>query len=244
VNLLSITRARRGAGAIVAAAIALTCPAAVASAHIQVAPKVVAPDDPVKFTVLIPGERQAQTTRVDLKMPSGLLPFSYEDTPGWTRHLVKASNGGVDHISWTGHLAHDGFVEFSFLAGTPEQPGQLVWKAVQTYSDGTIVRWIGAPNSEQPAPVTQVVAGAPRQNAGGEGASATPASAAATEATVTSSASRPSSAFAGSRSGRADWVARGLAAVALLALVALATIARRSERRMSPSDDAKRSQER
>ena len=151
-----------------ALALLLVAPAA-AQAHIQVTPTVVAPDDPVKFTVLVPGEKTAQTTRVALKMPAGLLPFSYEDPPGWKRTLVKASNGGVDQVVWTGRLAADGFVEFSFLAGTPEKPGSLTWKALQTYSDGSVVRWIGAPDSEQPAPVTQVVGGAPKQNAGGEG---------------------------------------------------------------------------
>ena len=152
--------------ALVGAAL-LAAPAA-ASAHIQVNPKVVAPNDAVKFTVLVPGERSDQTVKVDLKLPSGLLPFSYEDTPGWTRQLVKASNGGVDRIVWSGRLPRDGFAEFSFLAGTPEQPGELQFKALQTYSGGTVVRWIGAPSSDNPAPVVKVEKGAAAQNAGGE----------------------------------------------------------------------------
>ena len=129
-----------------------------------------APDDPVKFTVTVPGESDAETTKVELKMPSNLLPFSYADPPGWKRKLVMASNGAVDRVVWTGRIPHDGFVEFSFLAGTPEKPGELQFKALQTYSDGKIVRWIGDPESEQPAPVVKVEEGAPRQNAGGEGA--------------------------------------------------------------------------
>ena len=112
---------------------------AVASGHIQVRPAVVAPGDAAEFTVLVPGERDpAWTTRVELKLPVGLLPFSYGETPGWKRSLIKASNGRVDRIIWTGRLAPDGFVVFSFLAGTPDQPGLLTWKA-------DVQRWRGVP---------------------------------------------------------------------------------------------------
>src|SRR5262245_17768334 len=100
-----------------------------ASAPIQVSPAAAAPNDAVRFTMLVPGERDAQTTKITMKMPAGLLPFSWEDTPGWTRKLVTASNGAVDQVIWTGRLPKDGFVEFSFLAGTPSRAGELVWKA-------------------------------------------------------------------------------------------------------------------
>jgi uncharacterized protein YcnI len=129
----------------------------------------------VKFTVTVPGESDAETTKVELKMPANLLPFSYAETPGWKRKLVMATNGAVDRVVWTGRMPHDGFVEFSFLAGTPDTAGELQFKALQTYSDGKVVRWIGAPDAEQPAPVVKVQEGAPRQNAGGEGADGAPA---------------------------------------------------------------------
>jgi uncharacterized protein YcnI len=172
---------------------------AVASAHIQVRPAVVAPSDAVEFTVLVPGERDpAWTTRVELKLPVGLLPFSYGETPGWKRSLIKASNGRVDRIVWTGRLAPDGFAAFSFLAGTPDQPGSLTWKALQTYNDGEVSRWIGAPSSDFPAATTEVVAGAPVQNSGGESGTG------AAAATVQTASTSP------------DWLLRGLAAAALV----------------------------
>ena len=34
----------------------------------------------------------------------------------------------------------------------------LTFKALQTYSNGEVVRWIGAPDSEEPAPQVSVVA--------------------------------------------------------------------------------------
>jgi uncharacterized protein YcnI len=219
----------RGAVALLAAAAAAAWLPAVAGAHIQVTPALVAPNDPVKFTVLVPGERSAETTRVELKMPADLLPFSYAETPGWKRQLIKASTGAIDRVVWTGRSPSDGFVEFSFLAGTPEKPGELVFKALQTYSDRTIVRWIGAPGSDQPAPVTRVELRAPRQNAGGEGEAGKSAAPTGASATPTATAT----AVAADASGGSDRDPLALVlggAGLLLGLVAL-TVALRAGRR-------------
>ena len=166
--LNAVPRARRIAAALALAVALLVVPAAAASAHIQVSPAAAAPNDPVRFTVLVPGEREQETRRVELRVPAGVLPFSFGDTPGWNRRIVPAADGSIERIVWTGHMAKDGFAEFSFLAGTPEHGGTIAWKALQVYSDGKVVRWIGAPGSESPAPTTRVAAGVPRQNAGGE----------------------------------------------------------------------------
>ena len=152
--------------AAVLTAAALAAPAA---AHIQVRPTLVAPGDPVLFEVLVPGERDAKTVEVTLQVPKDVLPFSFEDPPGWERTNVEADDGSIEAIRWRGEQAPDGLTRFSFLASTPEQDGEIEWKALQTYDDGDIVRWIGAPDSENPAAVTTVSASAPRQNAGGEG---------------------------------------------------------------------------
>ncbi len=71
---------------------------------------------------------------------------------------------------------------FAFLAGAPVQPGELRFKALQTYADATVVRWIGAPDSDNPAAVVNVAAGAPKQNAGGESGERTAPAATATSA--------------------------------------------------------------
>jgi periplasmic copper chaperone A len=181
--------------------------AASAAAHIQVSPTLAAPEDAVRFTVLVPGERSdAATVKVALKVPAGVLPYSYGEAPGWSRKLVLAKDQSVAQVVWTGRTASDGFAEFSFLAATPPKPGVLEWKALQFYSDGQVVRWIGSPSSENPAPRTVVEAGAPLQNAGGEGASGEnrEAALAPLPEAATSSGDDP------------DWIARGLALAALL----------------------------
>jgi len=227
---VATTLRRTGLGSGLAAVLVLAG-SATASAHIQVTPSVAAPNDPVHFTVLVPGESERETTKVELKVPADVLPFSFGTTPGWKRTLVEAPNGAVDRIVWTGRMPKDGFAEFSFLAGTPEKPTTLTWKAVQTYAGGQVVRWIGAPGSEQPAPVTQVVRGAPRQNAGGESGETTgtdPAVTPGSEAVDEPAGAAPPAAPAATDD--IDWVARGLALAGLFAGLAAIVLATRSSK--------------
>jgi uncharacterized protein YcnI len=188
--------------------------AAVAQAHVQVSPTVAAPADSVKFTFLVPGESDVATTKVTLKIPEGVLPFSFSDPPGWTRENVLADNGAIDQVVWTGEMAPDGFVEFAFLAATPDTPGQLSWKSLQEYSDGQIARWIGDPGSDEPAPTTDIDADAPRQDAGGEsGEGGTPGG-------QTTTATGPTTTVAGADvdadASSDDGLARGLALIGLV----------------------------
>ena len=156
------------------AAAAVLAAAAPAQAHVQVTPTEAAPGDPVVFEVLVPGETDAHTTEVSLQIPKDVLPFSFEEVPGWKRTVEQGDDGSVSVVRWRGRMATDGFVKFGFLASTPEQEGELVWKAVQRYDDGEEAAWIGPPDSDNPAPVTIVSADAARVNAGGEGAEAEP----------------------------------------------------------------------
>lgn len=158
---------RRALLATAALTVALAAPA---SAHVQVRPALVAPGDPVLFQVIVPNERDAHTTEVTLQVPKDVIPFSFLEPEGWTRAMKEGADGSLETVTWKGELAEDGFATFSFLASTPEQEGDIVWKAIQTYDDGSVSRWIGAPDSDNPAAVTKVSASAPRQNAGGEGA--------------------------------------------------------------------------
>jgi uncharacterized protein YcnI len=206
---------------------------AAAQAHIQVSPKTAAPGDAVKFTVLVPGERDSETVKVELQMPHDLLPFSYEETPGWKRELVKASNGAVERVVWTGRAPSDGFVEFSFLAGTPEKPGELEFKALQTYADGNVVRWIGAPDADNPAAVVKVDASAAKQNAGGESAGRD-SGGAAPAATATEAAPAATVAATAQDDGGGDTLALVLGGAGLLlGAVALAVSVRTARRRPS-----------
>jgi hypothetical protein len=47
-----------------------------------------------------------------------------------------------------------GYAELHFIARNPVRVGPVAWKALQRYDDGSVVRWIGSADSEQPAAVT------------------------------------------------------------------------------------------
>ena len=144
---------RRALLATAALALVLAAPA---SAHVQVRPALVAPGDPVLFQVIVPNESDAHTVEVVLQVPKDVLPFSFEEPDGWTRENKEGADGSLETITWKGELAEDGFARFSFLASTPEQEGEIVWKSIQTYDDGSVSRWIGAPDADNPAAVTTV----------------------------------------------------------------------------------------
>ncbi len=200
--------------------------AATAAAHIQVSPSLVAPDDAVRFTVLVPGERAPhRTEEVVLKVPPEVLAYSFGSTPGWRRTTQEAQNGAVGTITWKGEAAPDGFVEFSFLAATPPQPGDIVWKAIQVYDDGDVVRWIGGPDSESPAPVTEIMPDAPLQNAGGEGASGDSSTLPAAESTVGSDAAGREHTVADGGDDLDRWLA--IAALGLAGLALALAVRRR-----------------
>ena len=174
--------------ALAAGLAALAITAAPAAAHIQVRPALVAPGDPVLFQLVVPNEKDAHTVEVTLQVPKDVLPFSFEEPAGWTRTNKVASDGSIETVTYKGELAADGFAQFSFLASTPDAEGEIVWKALQKYDDGSTVRWIGAPDSDNPAAVTKVTKAAARENAGGEGEASGAAAPTATATAVSASA--------------------------------------------------------
>jgi uncharacterized protein YcnI len=198
--------------------------APLAAAHVQVRPTTAAPEDAVLFEVMVPNERENRTVSLELAVPEGVLPFSYEETPGWRRTLTLNPNQSIRSIVWRGTMPSDGFTRFGFLASTPPGEGEIVWKAVQTYDDGRKVRWIEPPDGEQPAAVTTVSERFPRQDAGGEA----PGEASSGEPQAPAEAAAEPEAMGDEMEGldgsggsdtTARWLAAGALAAALLSLV-------------------------
>jgi uncharacterized protein len=73
---------------------------------------------------------------------------------------------GVSRMVWTrtgpkGGIKPGQFMDFPISVQIPGKAGdKLTFKALQTYSNGEIVRWIGAPGSAEPAPQVKVTAAA------------------------------------------------------------------------------------
>ena len=73
---------------------------------------------------------------------------------------------GVKTITWTADDEDDAippgaFQDFGLSVRIPDKAGEkLTFKALQTYSGGEVVRWIGAEDSDNPAPIVTVTAAA------------------------------------------------------------------------------------
>jgi Domain of unkown function (DUF1775) len=63
------------------------------------------------------------------------------------------------------------FQQFLVQAQAPEEPGEYPWRAIQTYRDGSVVKWTGPPDAEEPASVVKVVSGG-TEGQGSEGGDA------------------------------------------------------------------------
>jgi len=162
----------------IAAVAALALPAT-AQAHVTVQPKQAAAGAYTVENVRVPNETDsAVTTKVEVQFPPGFAEASYESTPGWTVKVtkeklatpVKTDDGevteGVATITWIADSEKDGiapgqFRDFPLSVQIPGKAGDtLTFKALQTYSDGSVVRWIGAPDADHPAPQVNVIAAA------------------------------------------------------------------------------------
>jgi uncharacterized protein len=157
--------------------LALAAPAT-AGAHVTLQPSEAAAEDFVVFDVRVPNERDdSGTTKVDVQFPPGFAFASYEPVPGWsaqvrmekldkplTSHGEKVTEQ-VSQITWTAEsgkaaIQPGQFLDFPISVQVPGKAGDaLTFKALQTYENGEVVRWIGGPDSDQPAPQVMVTSG-------------------------------------------------------------------------------------
>jgi periplasmic copper chaperone A len=158
-------------------ACALAVPAG-ASAHVTLQPSEAAAEDFTVLDVRVPNERDdATTTKVDVQFPPGFVFASYQPVAGWSVDVKMAkldkpisSHGEkiteqVAQMTWTADSDRTGiqpgqFLDFPISVQIPGEAGDtLTFKALQTYDNGEVVRWIGAPDSEEPAPQVAVTEG-------------------------------------------------------------------------------------
>jgi hypothetical protein len=79
--------------------------------------------------------------------------------PGW-EHAFEEDRGVVTAVTFSGgEIRPREFQQFLVQAQAPEEPGEYPWKAIQTYENGSVVKWTGPPDSEEPASVVEVVSG-------------------------------------------------------------------------------------
>ncbi|GCD98261.1 YcnI family copper-binding membrane protein [Embleya hyalina] len=189
---LSVIAASAGAGVLLFAGSA--------AAHVTVQPGTADQGSYAKVAFRVPNERDdAGTTKLEVTLPADkpLTSVQTRAMPGWKAEVEKTKlttpidNHGkpltevVSKITWTadaGTRVNPGtFEDFEVSMGKlPTDTDKLVFKAVQTYDSGEVVRWIdlaGADGKEPqyPAPVLKLTPKA------GASAPSAPAAAAATK---------------------------------------------------------------
>ena len=243
------TPMRRRMGVVtVTAAVVMAATALPASAHVSVSPTSLPKGSTAELTFKVPNEEaNATTTEVQVQIPTAhpiaqVLP---KQIPGWTVTVktttlatpLKTDDGtfttAVSEIDWTGGSIPVGqYQDFQISADPlPTDTSQLVFKAVQTYSNGDIVRWIdltqaGQPDPEHPAPVLALTA-ATAADSGAAGSGSAGSGSGSTPAADSSPAAAASSSSGGGGSDTAGIVLGALGLAAGLAALALNLLARR-----------------
>lgn len=171
---------RPGTTLVVLAAFIIILFPSTASAHVTVSPGTAEPGGFARVVFRVPNERaDASTTRLEVSFPTDhrFSSVSVQPVPGWTAttrtEKSDAPAGSGEHgsgdvvtgIVWEGGTVQPGqFQEFGVSMGRlPKTNTKLVFKALQTYSSGEVVRWIdvqqdGGPRPEHPAPTLSVTA--------------------------------------------------------------------------------------
>ena len=159
----------------VVTAVAVASLPAVAAAHVTLQPNEVPAGEFKRLDVRVPNERDdASTKKVEVKFPPGFIFVSNEPVAGWTATVKMAKldkpveafgekhREQVDTVTFAtnGKGVRPGqFQDFGLSVGLPDKAGtDLTFKALQTYSNGEVVRWIGTPDSDEPAPQVKLIA--------------------------------------------------------------------------------------
>ncbi|MCX5110694.1 YcnI family protein [Streptomyces sp. NBC_00378] len=161
--------------------------AGTASAHVSVQPQgEAAKGGYATVNFKVPNERDdAATTKVEVNFPTDhpLASVQPQAVPGWDIEVTRSKlakpmemhgqkiNEAVSKVTWTATGDKDErgirpgrFQQFPLSIGQlPEDADQLVFKAIQTYDNKEVVRWIeeqkkGAEEPESPAPVLALTA--------------------------------------------------------------------------------------
>jgi periplasmic copper chaperone A len=178
-----------------------------ALAHVTTDPDSAPQGAEITLGFRVPNEETAANTtqvEVDFATDHPLLGVQPEPVPGWTAKVTEAKlnppvqtddgpvSQAVSQIIWTaatgGGTPPGQFQEFHVLVQQlPKNTNQVVFKALQTYSDGNIVRWIdpvaaaGQPAPDHPTPILTLTPAS-------DSTSPTTAATSPTESTVTSTA--------------------------------------------------------
>ncbi|MDT0489375.1 YcnI family protein [Streptomyces griseus] len=163
-----------------------------AAAHVSVQPQgEAAKGGYATLNFKVPNERdQASTVKLEVNFPADhpLSSVTPEAVPGWKIDITKGKldkplevhgrkiTEAVTKVTWTAdgsEIAPGYFQQFPVSVGQlPENADQLIFKAIQTYDNKEVVRWIEEPTAngeepDSPAPVLKLSAATDDHHGGG-----------------------------------------------------------------------------
>jgi periplasmic copper chaperone A len=172
---------QRAAVVAVGGLIAVVALAGPALAHVVITPSSAPAGSAAELTFRVPNEEtKAATVELQVKIPTDhpIAQLLVKPVPGWTATVTTVTlatpittddgtfDSAVSEVTWTGGKILPGqFQDFSVSADPlPSGISEVVFKAVQTYANGDVVRWIdlsqpGEPAPEHPAPVLALTTG-------------------------------------------------------------------------------------
>jgi uncharacterized protein YcnI len=219
------------------AAAAVLLAALPASAHVTVhSPDATSGADDAEIVFRVPNEEATPTTKLEIALPvdAPIAGIYVENKPGWTFVITRtklptpiSTDDGkistvVTGVTWTataGGIPAGGYDDFTLAAGHLPEADSITFKAVQTYKDGDVVRWIETgDDSDHPAPVLSLRSAASPTSA----ASPAPVASSTPQATLT----QPSKTASDDSTAKALGGA-GLGVAVIAALLAIAALARR-----------------
>jgi uncharacterized protein YcnI len=185
--------------------------AVAASAHVTVSPSTAQQGAFTSIAFRVPTESDsASTTKVDVHfdLTNPIATVDYQAIPGWTATVTTSKlskpitdddgnqvTQAVSEIVWTADSAASAikpgqFLDFPVELGPMPKTSSISFKTLQTYSDGSVVRWIdptppGGPEPEHPAPVLTLTAG----GSSGDGSAPSAGPSVVTTPTTTASSS-------------------------------------------------------
>ena len=131
-----------------------------AFAHVSVDPSEANQGGYDTLTFKVPNEKDdASTVQVEVEIPTDepIASVSVQPVPGWTATVTKTPlsspvetddgqvSEAVSKITWSGGEIQPGqFQQFPVSMGPLPKADEIVFKTLQTYSDGDVVRWIEA----------------------------------------------------------------------------------------------------
>jgi uncharacterized protein YcnI len=131
-----------------------------ASAHVTIGPKETSQGAYEMFTVKVPSEKaDVSTTKIQVLIPEDVNITRFEPKPGWTYEIQKDDSDKITSVTWTTQgdgLSATEFGQFNMNGKVSDKATEIVWKAIQTYSDGSVVEWVEAEEANYPASVTVV----------------------------------------------------------------------------------------